>query len=103
MVDTLWLAIFGFPPRQLPSAKMDLTPARSPARMVRPAKRGRKPKRQEKQVWWRPEPGDAESMCGIPAKQSRDRLDNGLLIDVPRILCALDHQSPSLGFLHSAF
>jgi hypothetical protein len=35
---------------------------------------------------WRPEPGDAESMCGIPAKKSRDppfdRLDNGLLIDV---------------------
>jgi len=28
--------------------------------------------------------GDAESMCGIPAKKSRDRLDNGLLIDVPR-------------------
>jgi hypothetical protein len=23
-------------------------------------------------------------MCGIPAKKSRDRLDNGLLIDVPR-------------------
>jgi hypothetical protein len=25
-------------------------------------------------------------MCGIPAKKSRDRLDNGLLIDVPGIL-----------------
>jgi hypothetical protein len=24
-------------------------------------------------------------MCGIPAKKSRDRLDNGLLIDVPGI------------------
>jgi len=24
-------------------------------------------------------------MCGIPAKKSRDRLDNGLLIDVPEI------------------
>jgi len=31
------------------------------------------------------EPGDAESMWGIPAKKSRDRLDNGLLIDVPGI------------------
>jgi hypothetical protein len=27
----------------------------------------------------------ASSMCGIPAKKSRDRLDNGLLIDVPEI------------------
>jgi hypothetical protein len=34
---------------------------------------------------WHPEPGDAESMFGIPAKKSRDRLDNGLLIDVPGI------------------
>jgi hypothetical protein len=25
--------------------------------------------------------------CGIPAKESRDRLDNGLLIDVPGIPC----------------
>jgi hypothetical protein len=24
-------------------------------------------------------------MCGIPAKKSRDRLDNGLLIDVPQM------------------
>jgi hypothetical protein len=31
------------------------------------------------------EPGGAESMCGIRAKKSRDRLDNGLLIDVPGI------------------
>jgi len=27
-------------------------------------------------------------MCGIPAKKSRDRLDNGLLIDVPEIASA---------------
>ncbi len=35
-----------------------------------------------------PAPGsaDAEQMSGIPAKKSRDRLDNALLIDVPGIL-----------------
>jgi len=33
--------------------------------------------------------GDAESTGGIPANRSRDRLDNGLLIDVPGILAGI--------------
>ena len=28
----------------------------------------------------RPEPGDSKRMCGIPTKESRDRLDSGLVI-----------------------
>jgi hypothetical protein len=35
-------------------------------------------------------------MCGIPAKKSRDRLDNGLLIDVPGYHLEISMVSPDI-------